>query len=65
MTDVERRQIGPYRVIARSGAGGMGEVFTARDAKLDRIAAEPSHILVVHDFGGCDGHPGKSGPGLT
>jgi serine/threonine protein kinase/Tol biopolymer transport system component len=32
-------RIGPYEVVAPIGAGGMGEVFRARDTKLDRDVA--------------------------
>jgi serine/threonine protein kinase len=32
-------QIGPYRVDAKIGAGGMGEVYRATDARLNRIVA--------------------------
>src|SRR3954469_21558209 len=31
--------LGPYEVIASIGAGGMGEVYKARDARLDRTVA--------------------------
>ncbi len=30
---------GPYEVVSALGAGGMGEVFRARDTRLDRIVA--------------------------
>ncbi len=32
-------QLGPYEIVAPLGAGGMGEVWRARDPKLDREAA--------------------------
>jgi predicted ATPase len=31
--------LGPYEIIAALGAGGMGEVFSARDTRLDRSVA--------------------------
>src|SRR5262249_44490114 len=32
-------RLGPYEIIASIGAGGMGEVYRARDTRLDRIVA--------------------------
>ena len=32
-------RLGPYEVVAPLGAGGMGEVYRARDTRLDRSAA--------------------------
>jgi eukaryotic-like serine/threonine-protein kinase len=41
------RRLGPYEILSTIGAGGMGEVYSARDTRLDRIVAIkvlPAHL---------------------
>src|SRR5262245_54402639 len=39
MTLQSGSRLGPYEIIAHIGAGGMGDVWKARDTRLDRIVA--------------------------
>jgi eukaryotic-like serine/threonine-protein kinase len=39
MTFSSGTRLGPYEIVALIGAGGMGEVYRARDTRLDRTVA--------------------------
>ena len=44
--------LGPYEILGQIGAGSMGEVYRARDTRLDRLVALkilPAHL--THDDG--------------
>src|ERR1700688_4738988 len=41
------KRLGPYEILSGIGAGGMGEVYRAKDTRLDRIVAIkvlPAHL---------------------
>ncbi len=46
MAIVPGRRLGPYEILSSIGAGGMGEVYRARDTRLDRIVA--IKVLLTH-----------------
>jgi eukaryotic-like serine/threonine-protein kinase len=46
-------RLGPYEVVSAAGAGGMGEVYRARDSRLDRTVAIkllPPHLAGRDDL---------------
>ena len=53
MTGLEGRRIGPYDIGPRIGSGGMGEVYSARDTRLNRsvaIKVRTDRLLCPLDF---------------
>jgi serine/threonine protein kinase len=47
MAILSGKRLGPYEILSAIGAGGMGEVYRARDTRLERIVAVkilPDHL---------------------
>ncbi len=49
MALVSGSRLGPYEILSPLGAGGMGEVYKARDTRLERTVAV--NVLASHFYG--------------
>ena len=46
----EGSRVGPYEIVSILGAGGMGEVYRARDSRLNRdVAVKVVRPAVIND----------------
>ena len=50
MSLANRTTLGPYEILSPLGAGGMGEVYRAKDTRLDReVAVKVLPDVLGHD----------------
>ena len=53
MATLSGQRLGPYQIVSSIGAGGMGEVYQARDTKLGReVAVKVLPEAFAHDPNG-------------
>ena len=64
MTLASGTRLGPYEIVVAIGAGGMGEVYKARDTRLDRIVAikvlPGAFVPIRSSVNGSTGKPARS-----
>ena len=67
MTIAEGTQFGPYRLLEKIGAGGMGEVYRVLDTRLEREVALKlvSDSYLVADLGSASPSPTPGHPTPT